>query len=453
MNKETKIKVKTENKKSEEKKKKAKRKHDKFGLYYSLFSIIIGLLLGMFLLALFGYSPFSLFIALFQGNFSSIEDFENLISTITWMTIIGLSMVVSFRAGFFNIGISAQMVGGGLAGFLFATLVIPNAGRIGVLVSIFLPILVGVAIALLISTLKTRFGVHEVVSSIMLNWVVYWFYRFFSNPNNFPQLYPSGEGASVSIPDSNSLRFSFAPDSPINIGLIILIIILPTIWFLYKYTTWGVKQTILGQSKGASIYSGINYNKETRSAFMLSGGLAGLAGSCFYLGTNQNLPTLTSDLPAEAFNGITIALIGFNNPLGAFGAAIFMSLFENSKSFLNIYANQNVGSVIMSIILWFMAISNYVMIVKPHQFILDWINKENKEKDKNENDKNNEKSKKVKKDKNSKKIKKPQKASIKSVTKSTNTSLNLDINISNFSEDNFTKNVNTKNEIMNGGDN
>lgn len=449
MNNETKVKVKTKNKKSEEKKKRSKRKTDKSGLYYSIFSIIVGLLLGMFLLALFGYSPFSLFVALFQGNFSSIEDFESLISTITWMTIIGLAMVVSFKAGFFNIGISSQMVGGGLAGFLFATLVIPSAGRWGVLFSIFLPILVGTAIALLISMLKTRFGVNEVVSSIMLNWVIYWFYRFFSNPNNFPQLYPSGEGASVAIPDNNSLRFAFAPDNPINIGLIILIIILPTIWFLYKYTTWGVRQTILGQSKGASIYAGIDYKKETRSAFMLSGALAGLAGSCFYLGTNQNLPTLSSDLPAEAFNGITIALIGFNNPVGAFGAAIFMSLFENSKSFLNIYANQNIGSIIMSIILWFMAISNYVMIVKPHQFIIDWINKENQEKNNKDND--SSKTEETKEEKINNKIKSPTKKSVETID--INSNLNQGIYI--ISEDNILKNVNTKTtktELMKGGD-
>lgn len=358
--------------------KKEKRKfHINQKLIISLIIIFIGLYIGMVIIAIFGYNPLTLFTATWEGNFSSLKEFGNFLSVFTWMTFIGLGALVSFRAKIFNIGIFAQMVAGGLFGYLFAALVV-WPGRIGVMFSILIPVATGIFIALLIAFLKNQYNINIVVSSIMLNWIVFWIYRYFRNPINAPYLF-NGGSVPMNIDPSNSLRFDWLtnlfPGSTINIGIILLIIIVPLIWFLYSKTSFGIKQGIIASSEDISLYSGINYKSEIYKAMALSGALSGLAGATFYLGTNQSLPVVGNDLPLEPFNGITIALIGFNNPIGAVFGSLFISLFENAKVYLNVYSDENIVDFIMGIIVLFISGANYFLIYSPQTKIFNWINK------------------------------------------------------------------------------
>lgn len=358
--------------------KKSKRKiHINQKLVISLVIILIGLYIGMLIIAIFGYNPLALFTATWEGNFSGVKEFGNFLSTFTWMSFIGLGALVAFRAKIFNIGIFAQMVAGGLFGYLFAALVV-WPGRIGVLFSILIPLFTGVAIALLIAFLKNRYNINIVVSSIMLNWIVFWVYRYFRNPVNASYLF-NGGSVPMNIDASNSLRFdwltSIFPESSINIGIILLIFVIPLIWFLYSKTSFGIKQGIIASSEDISLYSGINYKGEVYKAMALSGALSGLAGATFYLGTNQSLPVVGNDLPLEPFNGITIALIGFNTPIGAVFGSVFISLFENAKVYLDVYSDKNIVDFIMGIIVLFISGANYFLIYSPQTRIFNWINK------------------------------------------------------------------------------
>ncbi|BDV03794.1 MAG: hypothetical protein HPPSJP_5150 [Candidatus Hepatoplasma scabrum] len=356
-------------------KNKKRKFHFNQKLIISLIIILIGLYIGMLIIAIFGYNPFTLFTATWEGNFTSLKEFGNFLSVFTWMTFIGLGALVAFRAKIFNIGIFAQMVAGGLFGYLFAALVV-WPGRIGVLFSILIPVATGIFIALLIAFLKNRYNINVVVSSIMLNWIVFWIYRYFRNPVNAPYLFNGGT-VPMNIDPSNSLRFdwltSLFPESSINIGIILLVIIVPIIWFLYAKTSFGIKQGIIASSENISLYSGINYKKEIYKAMALSGALSGLAGATFYLGTNQTLPVVGNDLPLEPFNGITIALIGFNSPIGAVFGAIFISLFENAKIYLDVYSDQNIVDFIMGIIVLFISGANYFLIYSPQTKIINWV--------------------------------------------------------------------------------
>ncbi len=352
----------------------SKKVNSKFVI--SIFSILIGILIGMFLMAIVGYNPIYLFEALIQGNFGNLQAFGNLLATITWLAFLGLAMVVSFRANIFNIGISAQMVGGGLAGYLFAALV-QSPNKIGMLGSIFIPVFVGVLIALFIAFLKNRFRVNEVVSSIMINWSIYWVYRYFKNPINAPYLFDGGS-TTINIAYENSLKVDWLTNlfdgSFINISIFILILVVPIIWFLYNKTIFGVKQDILGNNASVANYVGINKKAEVYKAMALSGGLAGMAGASFYLGANDSLTYVSSDLAPEAFNGITIALIGFNSPIGSIFGAIFVGMFENSKTYLSVFATREIANLITAIIIWILAFSNYFILQRPQEKFFKWLN-------------------------------------------------------------------------------
>ncbi len=342
----------------------------------SMFSILIGILIGMALMAIVGYNPVYLFESLIQGNFGNLQAFGNLLATTTWLAFLGLSMVVSFRANIFNIGISAQMVGGGLAGYLFAALV-DSPNKLGMIGSILIPVAVGTLIALFIAFLKNKFKVNEVVSSIMINWSIYWVYRYFKNPINAPYLFDGGS-TTINVAYENSLKMDWLTNlfdgSFINITIFILILVVPIIWFLYNKTIFGVKQDILGNNANVANYVGINKKAEVYKAMALSGALAGMAGASFYLGANDSLTYVSSDLAPEAFNGITIALIGFNSPIGAMFGAIFVGMFENSKTYLSVFATREIASLITAVIIWILAFSNYFILQKPQEKFFRWLN-------------------------------------------------------------------------------
>lgn len=348
---------------------------------YSFIAILIGLYIGLLIMAVLGYNPGDFFVAAWDSSFGGIREFGEFLSVLTWMTFLGLAMTVSFRGGLFNIGVSAQMVGAGITGYLFAALVMSES-RASVLGTIFIPIFTGMAIALFIALLKNRFNVNEVVSSILINWIIYWVYRFFRNPANVPILYPEGSSVPMDIQDINSLQAPWLTDlfdgASINIAIFILILVIPVLWFMYNRTSFGVKQKIISSNKNVAIYTGINVKGEVYKTMAISGALAGMAGAAFYCGTNQTLTYVSSDLAPEAFNGIAIALIGFNTIIGTVFASIILSLIENSKVQLSVYADSQVANLVAASIIWSAALTSFVIMYQPQNKIKVWLNKTGK---------------------------------------------------------------------------
>lgn len=339
--------------------------------FWSILAIFFGIFIGMIILSSFiGMGATSTFFTeLYQSSFQNLNSVGRLFGVMSWMIFLGLAMAVSFKAKLFNIGVSAQMVGGGLFGYMFATTF--DIGRGGVVFSVLIPMFVGMTIAWFIGWLKVRFSIHEVISSIMLNWIIFYLYKLFTS---------SGKGwswmpGSVSNPiyQNNSLRTenltSMFNGSDVNVMFFVGLVVVVILALVYSYTKWGVKQKIVGNSLTVAQYAGIKREKEIMRAMMLSGALAGLAGAAYYLGVKENLPSLSTDLPAEAFTGISIALIGFSSPIGVLGATLFMGMMQNAAPALKIAtgpSNAFIIDVINGVIIWFIALTNYFIIYKPH---------------------------------------------------------------------------------------
>lgn len=341
---------------------------------YSLLSIMLGFGVAIILILIIGGNPLQYIADIFNGNFNNLESFGNLLANLSWIILVGLSVAISFRAGLFNIGVSGQMIAGGIAGYFWAYYA--NVGDVlGVLMSILIPMVVGMIIAALIGLLKTSFGINEVISSIMINWTVYELYKYFTNssyPNN--PVDPS-TGATIPI-DHNSLRVDwltnlFGGDSYINIGIFIALAALIIVAFLYAFTVWGAKQNIIGDNPKAAKYVGMKEKRELIKTMAFSGALAGLAGAVFYLGIKLSLPAIGADIPGEGFNGITVSLIAFNNPIGVFFSSLFVAMLYNSKLIISIHLNPSMSDLILGIIIFIIAFSQFMIIYKPFDKILN----------------------------------------------------------------------------------
>lgn len=337
---------------------------------WSLLSIFIGLMIGWLILLFTGHNPIDFFSQWAKGNFSSVTNFGNFMERFAWLLPLGLSVLVAFRIKIFNIGVSSQMMLGGIAGYFFAA----NAdmGRAGVLFSILIPTLVGMLVAMFIGFLKTKFKINEVISSIMLNWSVFYLYKFFTNSNNFPEYFQGGSQMIPILP-GNSLQGPPIGNTHFNWGFLIVIVILALIIFAYKFLPWGIKQDVLGSNQNAAKYAGINVNRNIIKTMAISGALAGLAGSIFYLGEKNNLPLVGTDIPGHTFTGITTSLIAFNNPVGIIFSTLFVASFENSRSSISTVVEPRMVDLIMAITVLCISISSFFIIYRPHEKIINWL--------------------------------------------------------------------------------
>jgi len=336
---------------------------------YAILSILLGLIISMIIVAATGGDAGSFFSAIFTGSFGTSKSIGDYIANFSWLLMVGLSVGIALKLGMFNIGVTGQFMLGGITGYFWAYFI--DIGRFGVVFSILIPLLTGAFVGWLIGYLKAKHGVHEVLTSIMFNWIIFYLYKMFTNGSygyNFVK--PDGTGTVSISNSSNTLRAdwlseSFGSGSQINIGIFIAIVSVVIIWFIFKKTQWGKQVEVTGNNPHAAVYSGFKRDKNIISTMTISGALAGIGGSIYYLGVKEALPSIGSDLPGEAFNGISVALIGFTNIGGMVFASLFMSLLETSTISLQQSTVPEIISVTNAIIIWLVAIVNFFIIYDP----------------------------------------------------------------------------------------
>lgn len=323
----------------------------------SLVAVILGLFAGAILMILTESNPIDGYIYLFQGGFKSIERAGNTLATATPLILTGLSVAFAFKTGLFNIGASGQMLFGGFCSTAVGlTFNLPRPILLATV--IFAGVLGGALWALVPGVLKARFNVHEVVSSIMMNWICYWVI-YYIVPSNFKG--ESLETESRRIPDAASLKAEWFSKllggSYVNLGLFIAIFAVIIIAFILNKTILGYELKAVGFNRYAAEYAGIAVNRNIILSMMIAGGLAGLAGVTQYLGNASNIQI--GVLPSQGFDGIAVSLLGSNSPIRVLMAAIFFGLLYSGKGFMNAMTEipPEIADTIIAIIIYFAATS------------------------------------------------------------------------------------------------
>ncbi|MBD7964226.1 ABC transporter permease [Fictibacillus norfolkensis] len=324
-----------------------------------LISVFLGLLIGGIIMLISGYPPIEAYAALFEGIFGESYYRGETIRQMSPLILSGLAVAFAFRTGLFNIGVEGQLLVGWLAAVYVGIFVDAPA-----IIHIPLAVLAaGVAGALWGSVpgiLKARFKVHEVITTIMMNYIA--LYSTNEIIRNF--MLAPGE-RTENVKESASLASPFLQEltdnSTLHFGIIIAIVAAVIMWFLLWRTTLGYELRAVGFNQHASQYAGINVSKNIVLSMAISGAFAGIAGSMEGLGTYQYM-TINAGFTGVGFDGIAVALLGANSAIGVIlGAALFGGLKIGA---LNMQAMAGVPTelvgIVIALIIFFVACSYLV---------------------------------------------------------------------------------------------
>ncbi|MBL8922146.1 MAG: ABC transporter permease [Myxococcaceae bacterium] len=258
------------------------------------------------------------------------------------LTLTGLSVAVAFRVGLFNIGAQGQLVVGALAAAVVGAAVeLPAVAHLTL--SLLAAAGAGALYALGPALLKRYRGVHEVISTIMLNWVAVSLVEnwLVTGPLRAVTSGDNSIAGTAQIHDSAALPRLVGDVSRLNAGILLAVLAAVVLWLWLSRFTGGFEWRAIGANPAAAEASGMNVGRSFVSAMLVSGALAGLAGAVLILGTEQRYPA-TIGAP-YGFDGIAMALIGNGHPLGVLASSLLfgglraggtrMQLFGVHKSF------------------------------------------------------------------------------------------------------------------------
>lgn len=336
-------------------------------LIITLLAIFMGLIVGAVVLMVSGYNPIQAYSRMFMGIVSRPKYIAWTIVRSTPLILTGLSVAFAFRTGLFNIGAEGQFMIGALV-----------ASILGYLIK--LPLIIHVPIVIAGATLaaglygglagyfKAKYGVHEVISTIMLNWIALYFSNYMvyrpSLKNPGPEsMYDIQETARTSILflrnfEESVPMFKTLRSVKLNWGFVISILVV--IWvahYLFK-TVQGYELRAVGHNKDAAEYAGINVNRCIMKSMFIAGALAGMAGALHVSGVSFHVSKLAIS-EGYGFNGIAVALMGNNSPLGVFLCALlFGGLQYGGTKMGTLGVPSEVVSIVIGSIIFLIAVSS-----------------------------------------------------------------------------------------------
>lgn len=325
-----------------------------------LLSILLGFLVGAIFLVIMGLSVGEAYGRLLS-SVTSVKGLSNVIVYAIPYIVAGLSVAFSFKTGVFNIGAEGQFVVGSMAaacvGILLGTL-----PKILLIPLCFLAAMAAGAVwGIVVGFLKTKWGINEVLSMIMFNWIAFYLSNFIAG---IPAIHSDGTAdatknisanASTLLPKELIAKLGLAPTA--NWGILVAIVMMLLVWFIIEKTTLGYELKAVGANKFAAEYGGINVNRSILTALAISGALAGLGGALQLMGMGGRISVFSSQ-EGFGFAGIVVALIGCSNPFGVFLAGIFYGALTYGGSKLNLVgAPTQLINVIVGTVVFFIAIS------------------------------------------------------------------------------------------------
>jgi len=323
----------------------------------SLVATLLGLIAGAVLMRMTGNSALAGYKYLFRGGLMNIERIGNTLATATPLILAGLSIAFAFRTGLFNIGASGQMLAGGLAATAIGlTLDWPKPLLLPLM--ILAALIAGGLWASVPGWLKAKFNVHEVVASIMMNWIAYWSV-YYIVPRYFKGQFLETE--SRRIPAAASLKVAWLTQlfggSYVNLGIFLAVIAVVVVAFILDRTTLGYELKAVGYNRHAAEAAGINVNQRIVLSMAIAGALAGLGGASFYVGYASNIQI--GVLPSHGFDGIAVALLGAGSPWGVLSGSLFFGILHTGKGFMNAMTSipPEIADTIIATIIYFAATS------------------------------------------------------------------------------------------------
>ena len=359
---------------------------------YTILAIVLGIIIGSIILLISGTNPVEAYKVIFLGAFGKPKYISWTIVKAVPLILTGLSVAFAFNTGLFNIGAEGQYIVGSI-GALVVGLLLDLPPVIHGLVALLVGALCGYLWGAIVGILKAKFQVNEVISSIMMNWIAFYLSNYLLS---FPILrsiesdnsYPIKQSASIKIAGAWKMSESgraylaqhkFLKDilnPPLNFGIIIAIIAALVVWYILKKTTLGYELRAVGFNEKAAEYGGIDINKSIVKSMGIAGILAGLAGAITVLGVSGDIGIMAAQ-EGYGFDGMAVALIAGNNPLGTIPAALlYAGLTYGGGKLTTIGTYSEVVNIIIGIMILFIAMPKLLDMIK--FFFTKWLKKDGK---------------------------------------------------------------------------
>lgn len=335
-----------------------------YSMFPSLCAVFIALVIGALVIGAKGVNPIYAYGSMIKAAFyqtSSRYPFNGLAKTLVFATPLifaSIAVMFSFKAGMFNIGVQGQMMAGGL-GATFVGIYFHNIFG-NIFVALVVAAFFGFLWAGIAGLLKSIFEINEVISTIMLNYIISPFQNYLlSGPIKDPL-----SGNTQTIPVYEGVRlptmFQSITKQSLNIGFIIAILTCIAAYFFFKNTTLGYKIKAVGNNPTAAENAGINPKIMTFVAMGIAGAVAGLGGAERILGGSTKYVYTEAIMGDFGFTSLAVALLGKNNPIGIIFASIFYAALEIGGQTLQIdyKLNKEIVYIIQALIIILVAAEN-----------------------------------------------------------------------------------------------
>lgn len=295
-------------------------------LVFPIIAIVIAFVIGAVLILASGSNPITAYAALVQGAFGSPTALGRTLLNATPLVFTGLAVAVAFRAGLFNIGGEGQVFMGAIAAAIVAVY-LTALGPVAIPLILLSCIGAGFIWGAIPGFLKARFGAHEVITTIMLNFIGINLATYLAlGPFRSDEIVPGTQTLDALV----RLPLIGLGLGRVHYGLYVALIAAVVVYLLLWKTKLGFRIRAVGLSPGAANYAGMGIGRNTVLALAIGGAMAGLGGGVEVLGVygKVSIPFVSN----LGFNGIGVALLGRNHPVGVvLGALLFGGLASGAQ--------------------------------------------------------------------------------------------------------------------------
>ena len=341
-----------------------------------LTAVIAAFIVGGIIVLLIGDNPITTYSLLIGNSFGSLKDIGYTLFLATPLIFTGLAVMVAFRCGLLNIGAEGQLYVAAFAtawvGIKFGGTVVDVFGKkedwswmslpsfLLIPLCMLTAVVVGAIWGAIPGILKAKFGSHEVINTIMLNFIavalVSYLTQYHYKVPGDAILETAPIGAAAHIPRISQFIPGMPEFVPLSVAFLLAILMCVLVYIFLWKTKWGYELRAVGENASAAEYGGISPKKQIIIAMSISGGLAGMVAIGEVLGYRYLFYDGFSD--DLGFLGIAVALLGRNHPLGVFVAAIFFAVLKRGGIFVDgftQYVSKDLVEVLQAIVIIFVA--------------------------------------------------------------------------------------------------
>lgn len=313
-------------------------------------ALLVALICGDLLILSYGQSPLEVYRLLLEGTWGNPYGFGQVLYKATTLTFTGLAVSFGLRAGLFNIGGESQLAAGGFAAAL-AGLALPGATPI--ILAVPLCILAagagGGLVGAVPAFLKTKFGAHEVIVTIMFNFVVLAFLNWMTASHlHVPETLHTPEIRGGALPRLSDMFPAFH-GSAANLAMLVVLAVAIAVWFYLFRTSGGYALRAVGLQPDAAEYGGISVGRVWLKALTVSGVIAGMGGINYVLGYKHYYED--GFAAGAGFLGIAVALVGRNHPFGVIIAAFFFATLSQGGLAIHALVPKQMMDVLQGVVI------------------------------------------------------------------------------------------------------